>query len=121
MTIRGVDYIYYEVSDVAKSTAFYRDTLGMKIGYEVDNGGWVEFDLGNLTLGIGSYGQGTTPGGTMAALAVEDVTAALEELKTKGVPVVMGPENFGICTMGVITDPDGNKLMLHQRSDGTVG
>ena len=120
MTIRGIDYIYYEVSDVAKSKEFYRDVLGMKIGKESEGGEWVEFDLGNLALGIGSYSQGGA-GGTMAALAIEDVGAACEELKAKGVPITMGPEEFPVCSMAVITDPDGNKLMLHARKDGSVG
>lgn len=119
MTIRGVDYIYYEVADVAKSKDFYTNVLGMKVS--TDNSKWVEFDCGNVTIGIGSYGQGVHPGGTMASLAVDDLFSALEEVKAKGVPVTMGPEDFGICKMAVITDPDGNKLMLHQRADGTFG
>lgn len=118
MTIRGVDYIYYEVSDIAKSKEFYRDVLGMKVGTESEQ--WVEFDLGNTTLGIGSYGQGGK-GGTMASLAVDDVKAAVVELKAKNVPVTMGPEEFPVCDMAIIEDPDGNKLMLHRRKDGTVG
>lgn len=120
MTIRGIDYVYYEVSDVAKSKAFYSDILGMKIGNESDNGEWIEFDLGNMTLGIGSYSQGGA-GGTMAALSVDNVAAAVEELKSKSVNVTMDPEDFPSCFMAVITDPDGNKLMLHARKDGTAG
>lgn len=120
MTIRGVDYIYYEVSNVAKSKEFYRDVLGMKISSESENGEWIEFDLGNMTFGIGSYSQGGV-GGTMAALAVDNVRAAVEELKAKDVNVTMGPEDFPSCFMAVITDPDGNKLMLHARKDGSFG
>lgn len=120
MTIRGVDYIYYEVSNVAKSKEFYRDTLGMKVAIEPESGEWVEFDLGNMTLGIGSYNQGGS-GGTMASFAVDDVASAVEELKSKGVTVTMDPEDFPMCSMAIITDPDGNKLMLHHRKDGTVG
>lgn len=119
MTIRGIDYVYYEVSDIPRARQFYTETLGMKIGSESDQ--WIEFDLDNMTLGIGSYGQSPTKGGTMVALAVDDVAAAVEELKSKGVPVTMGPEDFPVCSMAIITDPDGNKLMLHHRKDGTVG
>jgi predicted enzyme related to lactoylglutathione lyase len=118
MTIRGIDYIYYEVSDLARSKTFYSDTLGLKISSETEQ--WVEFDCGNVTLGIGSYGQGGA-GGTMAALAVDNVETAVEELKSKEVPIVMGPEDFGVCHMAIITDPDGNKLMIHRRADGSVG
>ncbi len=124
MTIRGIDYIYYEVSDVVKAREFYKDVLGLKISSESSHSesesSWIEFDLGNMTLGIGSYSQGG-PGGTMAAFAVDNVTSAVEELKVKGVPVTMGPEDFPVCEMAVITDPDGNKLMLHHRKDNSVG
>ena len=119
MTVRGVDYIYYEVSDVAKSREFYKEIIGLKVSSESEQ--WVEFDLGNVTLGIGSYGQSTTVGGTMVALAIDDVAAAAEELKAKNVPVTMGPEDFPTCSMAIITDLDGNKLMLHHRKDGTAG
>lgn len=119
MNVRGVDFIYYEVSDIAKSKSFYGETLGFKVSSESE-GQWIEFDLGNVTLGIGSYSQGGV-GGSMAALAVESVPAALEELKAKGVPVTMGLEDFPGCSMAVITDPDGNKLMLHARKDGSCG
>lgn len=119
MTVRGIDYIYYEVSNVARGKEFYANVLGLKIGSESEQ--WVEFEVGTSTLGIGSYGQSLTPGGAMIALAVDDVTAAVDELKAKGVAVTMGPEEFPVCSMAVITDLDGNKLMLHHRKDGTIG
>ncbi len=119
MNVRGVDFIYYEVLDIGKSKSFYSDTLGLKVSSESE-GQWIEFDLGNVTLGIGSYSQGGV-GGSMAALAVDNVSTAVEELKERGVPVTMGPEDFPGCTMAVITDPDGNKLMLHARKDGSCG
>jgi len=118
MNVRGVDFIYYEVSDIAKSKSFYCDILGLKVSSESEDQ-WIEFDLGNVTLGIGSYSQGGA-GGSMAAFAVDNVSAAVEELKSKNVPVTMDPEDFPGCSMAVITDPDGNKLMLHTRKDGTT-
>lgn len=124
MTVRGVDYIYYEVSDGERSKEFYKNILGLKMSSESSHSDsenqWVEFDLGNMTLGIGSYSQGGA-GGTMAALSVDNIAAAVEELKSKGVDVTMGPKDFPVCEMAIITDPDGNKLMLHHRKDGTVG
>ncbi len=119
MTIRGIDYIYYEVSDIAKSRDFYNNVLGLAVSSESEQ--WVEFAVGTSTLGIGSYGQSSTTGGTMVALAVDDVASAVEELKNKGVSVTMGPDDFPTCSMAIITDLDGNKLMLHHRKDGTVG
>jgi predicted enzyme related to lactoylglutathione lyase len=55
------------------------------------------------------------------ALAVEDVAAAVEELRGKGVTVETGPHESGVCYSALIRDPDGNLLILHQRKDGTAG
>jgi catechol 2,3-dioxygenase-like lactoylglutathione lyase family enzyme len=43
----------------------------------------------------------------MVALAVEDVGAAAEELRGKGVKIAM--------------DPDGNHILIHQRKNGSFG
>ncbi len=31
------------------------------------------------------------------------------------------PQEFPTCDMAMITDPDGNPIMRHKRSDGTHG
>jgi predicted enzyme related to lactoylglutathione lyase len=62
------------------------------------------------------------PGGNATiALAVEDVWAAVEELRAKGVPVLMEPVESPVCYQASVQDPDGNQLILHQRKDGTAG
>lgn len=53
--------------------------------------------------------------------AVEDVRGAVEELRTKGVPILLEPYETDVCTTALIGDPDGTLLLLHQRKDGTAG
>lgn len=53
------------------------------------------------------------PGGTVA-LEVSDLSALMDEMKTKGVSfksdVIRGPR----CRMAVCVDPEGNSVLLHQ-------
>lgn len=124
MKIKGVDFVFYNVTDMQKALGFYRDTLGLKVLGEVGEK-WNEFDTGNVTLSLGVYGAKPNKkgekGNVSIALAVDDLAKAMEELKNKGVPVSMDLQDFPACGMAAIFDPDGNEVVLHQRKDGTVG
>ena len=124
MQVRGVDFILVSVSDVARSRAFYADTLGLKPGSEWPPS-WYEFEAGTATIAIGKpppdAPQPPFNGGVTFALAVADAKATMEELRAKGVPVVQDIMETPVCFMGLITDPDGNMIWLHQRKDGTAG
>jgi len=52
---------------------------------------------------------------------VDDVDAAVEELRAKGVKVVTEPEETSVCFMAFVEDPDGNRICIHRRKDGTAG
>jgi predicted enzyme related to lactoylglutathione lyase len=125
MKAKAVDFVYYTVRDVANSVPFYRDTLGLELESLSEEGlGWAEFAAPPTTLSlVGATPDGPEPGagGTAIALAVDDVEGAVEELRKEGTTVVMDPLETGACTMAVVTDPDGNPVMLHRRDDGTYG
>jgi predicted enzyme related to lactoylglutathione lyase len=124
MQVRGVDFILLSVSDVEKSRAFYRNTLGLTPAAEWPPH-WYEFEAGATTIAIGtpppSAPQPPYSGGTSFALAVPDVKAAVEELRAKGIPIHREHEETSVCHMALISDPDGNLIWLHQRKDGTAG
>ena len=126
MKIRGTDFVYYQTGDIDRSIAFYRDTLGLDLAGYYEQMRWAEFDAGNATLVLNdpeTLGVGLTArtGGAAAALAVEDLAAAMEELQAKGVTVVFPVQESPICHLACIEDPDGNHVWLHQRKDGTFG
>jgi len=111
------DFISVPVTDLERSTVFYRDTLGLE---QVGEGQWPEFQLGeNISLylldptNIGQEFRG--PHTAPIALRVADVEDARRELEGKG--VVFAGETFdtSVCLMAHFTDPDGNVLMLHRR------
>ena len=126
MEVRGADFVVYQVSDMEKSIAFYRDTLGLELEIRMDDFGWAEFNVQPTTLALHAPGQtqpGAQPntGGAALALAVPDVTAAVEELRGKGVAVAMDTFESPVCHIAMIADPDGNAVCLHARKDGTCG
>jgi len=119
--VLGVDYIYYDVTDLAKSIWFYQDILGLKLTNQTDE--FAEFDLGNVTLAVGSYGEeksAKVKEGPAAAFAVDDVAEAITYLKSKKVNVTHELIDTPVCHMAIIVDLDGNQIILHKRKDGTV-
>jgi catechol 2,3-dioxygenase-like lactoylglutathione lyase family enzyme len=117
VSVERVDFVSVPVTDLERSTAFYRDTLGLE---QIGHGAWPEFQLGeNVSLylldptNIGQRFEG--PHTSPIAMRVADVEAARAELEARG--VVFAGETFdtGVCHMAHFTDPDGNVLMLHRR------
>ncbi|HUP20551.1 MAG TPA: VOC family protein [Gemmatimonadota bacterium] len=124
MKPRAVDFVVYSVTDMDRSEAFYRDVLGLEV--EVARGepgtraaDYMELDAGGTALALGVPPEPFR--NAIVALAVEDVGEAVEELRGKGVPIQMEPIETPVCFMALVTDPDGNQIMLHQRKDGTAG
>jgi len=112
----------FQVSDLAKAAAFYRDALGLPQEVYSEEDGWAEFNCGNVTLSL--HGGNTLPeniAGGRIALAVEDIQAAFTELKSKGVHVTREPVDYGVCQAFEVLDPDGNTVIIHRRADGTCG
>ncbi|MSU55048.1 MAG: VOC family protein [Candidatus Taylorbacteria bacterium] len=124
MKILGVDFVFYNVTNIKKAVHFYRDVLGLKVIGEIGKQ-WAEFDTGNIALSIGVYGA-TFPkkgekGSVSVGLAVLDAKKSFIELKKRRVKINMDVQDFPPCFMFSISDPDGNEIVIHQRKDGTVG
>ena len=127
MKALGTDFVLYEVSDMDRSIAFFRDTLGLKLEFTTEDFPWAEFSAPPTTLALFDpkkfRAEAPDPkiGGASIYLAVEDVNATVEELKEKGVPIAFDPMESPVCWLAGILDPDGNLVGLHQRKDGTWG
>ena len=117
MRVERTDFVSVPVTDLERSTAWYRDTLGAE---QIGEGAWPEFQLGeNVSLylidptNIGSEFRGPNHGAI--ALRVPDVEAARSELESRGIEFAGDTFDTGVCHMAFFTDPDGNDLMLHHR------
>lgn len=126
MQVQGTDFVVYQTDDLDKSIAFYRDVLGLKLEGHWEEIDWAEFAAPPTTLALWNPaktmgGARAETGGGAIALAVDDVAAAVEELKGKGMTVIAETMDTPVCEMAVVADPDGNKVLLHHRKDGSWG
>ena len=119
--VRAVDFIVYNSTNMKRSKKFYRDLLGLDRGGE-HTSFWAEFATKPTTVCVCAPGKRSKwRGKTAVALAVDDVYEAVEWLRRHRVKILMEPVETGVCHMAFIADPDGNRLCLHQRKDGTAG
>ena len=111
-----LSYVIVYVKDANKALPFYRDVLGMKV--KVDDGAWVEFDTGSVTLALHSSPEHSTqskhPQGAVPVFEVPDIKAVYEKLKATGVHfekelrVVCEEPNGRVGQSADFLDPDGN-------------
>lgn len=111
--VRNVNVVYLYVSDMARSSAFYRDMLGIPLEGDDD---WQQAALGGTRFalhrtheGIGELSAGTIH----VSLEVDDVGEAAERLRAAGVPVEETMrDDWGAAVR--IEDPDGYRLYLFE-------
>lgn len=110
------------VRDLARCTAFYRDTLGLEVQESESTSNSISFQMGNVhffLLEVSGAAQmisekplelkiGEEPRVLLAA-GVEDIDTAYEELKSRGVTFLRPPTNqpWGLRT-AYFADPEGN-------------
>ena len=114
-----VDDVFFNVDDMEKSVAFYRDTLGLPVKYQ--SADWVEFDAGNVTIALRRYGSGPegrpelgVGEGATIVFEVDDIEAAKSELEGQGVKFIGGVCEYGTVKLAAIEDLNGNVLQIYQ-------
>lgn len=117
--IRSFDFVAYPTQDHARAIAFYRDTMGLKLGHYTE-GRWAEFELpdGNV-LALYHYeifGGPFMPVSSLC-LGVDDVNETAQALAAKGVTFPNGTtaHDTGVCHVSQCLDSEGNILWLHKR------
>jgi predicted enzyme related to lactoylglutathione lyase len=114
--ITEMAFVGVPVTDIKRSRQFYEDVLGLKTTSEMGSGSWIEYDIGAGTLAIGSFPDWKPSGdGTMVAFEVSDLDAEMARLKSRGITIVMDVFDTPVCRFAIISDPDGNKLIVHKR------
>jgi catechol 2,3-dioxygenase-like lactoylglutathione lyase family enzyme len=117
LIVERTDFVSVPVTNLERSTAWYRDTLGLE---QTGEGAWPEFRLGEnaflylldpTNIGQEFKGPHTSP----IALRVPNVEEARTELASRGVEFRGETFDSAVCHMAFFTDPDGNELMLHRR------
>jgi catechol 2,3-dioxygenase-like lactoylglutathione lyase family enzyme len=98
-------------TDLARSTAFYRDVLGLGVFREFPGG--TVFFLGGGYLEVSGRAAGPAAGGVQLWMQVRDLVAVHLELAAHGVTVLREPrrEPWGLDEMW-IADPDGLRIVV---------
>jgi lactoylglutathione lyase len=137
-TIAGMRILHtmLRVGNLQRSIDFYTQVLGMQLlrqsenpeykyslaflGFEGGNPGQAEIEL-TYNWGVESYDLGSAYG--HIALGVPDAYAACERIRAAGGNITRepGPVKGGSTVIAFVTDPDGYKIELIQRSDGAMG
>jgi catechol 2,3-dioxygenase-like lactoylglutathione lyase family enzyme len=118
MQVTRVDYIRVPVDDIEAAQRFYGDVLGLPRNEHLDHQDWVEYEASNVTLAVMTpetheYEFAALPPATIA-LGVPDVAAAKAELEAKGLDVG-DLWDSGVCRGAGVSDPAGNRILLHHR------
>lgn len=122
MKVTEIAFTAYPVTDMPRARAFYEGILGLTPGMvagPTPEMQWVEYEIGAHTLGITNMSPDWKPNtdGGSAALEVDHFDTAIAELRAANVPFRLEPFESPVCHMAVISDPDGNSIVIHRRHD----
>ena len=116
--IQRVDYVRVPVTDIEDAKRFYGEVLGLAESPNSPGDDWIEYEAGNVTLAVMTphthdYEFTELPPATLA-LRVSDVAEAREKLEAAGLEIGEMWDS-GKCQGVGVTDPAGNRILLHHR------
>ncbi len=109
------------VSDLDRSIAWYRETLGFDLLYRMEDEAWCELKTGveRVSLGLSQVEEAGGKGGATLTFGVTDLVAAKAALDAAAIrqdgPIQEIP---GLVRLLTFYDPDDNALMLYQDMQG---
>ena len=110
----------FGVTDLDRSIAWYRDTLGFELLYKADAIAWCELKtpVARVNVGLSERQEAGGPGGATLTFGVTDLEQAKADLDAKGVrqdgDVIEIP---GLVRLLTFFDPDDNALMFYQEPE----
>jgi catechol 2,3-dioxygenase-like lactoylglutathione lyase family enzyme len=110
----GVHHVSIKVGDTREAIRFYCDVLGLSARSDRPDlgfgGAWLDAGGQQVHLVEGELPQDQ---GQHFALQVDDLGAAIDELRSRGVSV-SDPIPIASAQQAFVNDPDGNLIELHQ-------
>jgi predicted enzyme related to lactoylglutathione lyase len=115
--INSIGQIHISVDDVSRAAAFYRDTLGITLLFEVSGQAMAFFDCGGIRLYLGTPEKPEFRSNAMIYYRVDSIREAYDTLVTRGVefsgePHIIHKTEESELWMAGFNDPDGNNLVL---------
>ena len=115
MKVNGIDASYYYAKDFDRAVSFYTAMLG-SAPQSLHPGMFAEWEFkGGEAFGLYKGAEYAHCDGIM--FAVDDIKAAVAELRGRGVQVAGdgAVEDTPVCYMAFGDDSEGNGFILHQR------
>ena len=115
--VKGIAFVYHQVTDIAQAREFYERLLGLKAGIEYEGAPgkwWIEYDVAGATFALKNFGPSSSVPKATLAFEVADIDAAFTALRAANITVVEELTDFPRCRSFAIKDPDGNEIVLHQ-------
>ncbi|HYG99728.1 MAG TPA: VOC family protein [Terriglobales bacterium] len=116
--IRGIKFASIPVTDQNRALAFYTEKLGFRLLTDQpfdDKQRWIELGIpgADTRVVLFRFDKGLQPGMWMnVTFWTDDVEGTVEELKRKGVEIVMEPQRHDWGTAAMFKDVDGNTFVL---------
>ncbi|MGE7436825.1 VOC family protein [Kitasatospora sp. NPDC001175] len=104
-------------TDLERATAFYRDTLGLKLA--LDSEQEVRFESGGTVFSVYRTPNGGKAGHTLASWQVADLAAEMAELRSRGVAF----EDYdlpGLKTVNGVAEAEGMRCSWFKDSEGNA-
>lgn len=114
-------YAIIFVSDMERSTRFYRDSIGLPLRFQSPE--WTEFNTDGATLALHGGSPVSGPeddpdhlpaGRCRPGLGVPDLDAFHQRMLDAGVPCLQGPTTTFGTRLALYADPDGLPLSVSE-------
>ncbi len=122
--ITGIDVVYLHVIDHIKMANWYRDVLGLKIGFRTDDKHWQEFQFQKERSptrfaldAVDKRPSKIEKQRAMISFSVEDINQFVESMKSKNTEFYGEPKivDTGRTLFATARDPEGNWIQFSQR------
>ncbi len=107
MRVLEFAFVVYPATDLARSRAFYEGVLGLtgKTPKNIDDGFWLEYEIGPHTLALGKEPFLKPSGdGPHLALEVDDFDKTIEHLRRHNVQFALEPLDMPGCRAVIVLD-----------------
>ena len=105
----GIEEIAFEVEDLERSIAFYRDVLGLPLYSRGPQQAW--FRVGAQSLALFTHGRAGSGQHFAFLIPAEKAERARRALAAHGFPEETMQQDDGLSVY--VRDPDGNKIELY--------
>ncbi|MDF1538305.1 MAG: VOC family protein [Candidatus Thorarchaeota archaeon] len=122
--ITGIDVVFLHVQDPIMMAEWYRETLGVEMGFQTPDLHWQEFELDAnrppTRFGfdhVGGTVSSVEQQRVMISFGVKDIHQLIDNLEEKGVHFYGDPKivDVGPTLFATTRDPEGNWLQFSQR------